>query len=62
MISREEWSVDSVGGGVTGTRAEIEQWLDSVHDEYGSQFDGSIHIRRRLVIESEWLDVELDWL
>jgi hypothetical protein len=46
----EEWHVESVGGGTTGTRDEIEKWVEEWHAEYGDRY--SIHVQRRVV--SEW--------
>lgn len=51
---REEWHVESIGGGITGTRAEADAWIAEWRNEYGDRYE--IHVRRRVVIETPWED------
>jgi hypothetical protein len=52
---REEWHVESIGGGITDTREEAVRWVDEWRSEYGDQYP--IEVRRRLV--GEWQDASV---
>lgn len=53
--TRTEWHVESIGGGITGTEAEVRAWVESWVGEYGDEFP--IELQRRTVTETPWEDV-----
>lgn len=58
MTTRVEWGVESIGGGITGTEAEVRAWLSNWRDEYGDGYN--IYVRRRTVTETPWEDVAIE--
>lgn len=53
---REEWSIESIAGGIEGTRVEIEAWRDAWLNSYGITYE--IHVQKRYV--SDWKKATLD--
>lgn len=52
----EEWCIESIGGGISGTREDAEAWREAWLSEYGDKYE--INVQRRYV--SEWEDANLD--
>lgn len=53
---REEWSIESIAGGIEGSREEIKAWRDAWLNSYGDQYE--VYVQMRYV--SEWEDADLD--
>ena len=57
--ARDDWRVESIGGGIEGTREEAQRWVAAWRDEYGDAY--AIEVQRRRAA-SEWHDSTLDQL
>ncbi len=59
LTFKEEWRVETIGGGITGTHDEVKTWVGHFHEAYGDTYDETIHFQRRFL--TEWVDVEPDF-